>query len=129
MPVSRLHLNIATLVNLLAVHAPCPLHQLCGVVYRTECAPCGVYALHHQPARNDNPESIHQDKVSPVVSGLGARVRHVENVMIEHGGCVVENVAVELTEGDDELEGVAERVVVGDETGGDEGKGAPEGLS
>jgi hypothetical protein len=49
--------------------------------------------------------------------------------VVEHGGCIVENVAVELAERDDELEGVAEGVVVGDKTGGDEGEGTPEGLS
>jgi hypothetical protein len=50
-------------------------------------------------------------------------------VVVEHGGGVVEDVAVELAEGDDELERVAQGVVVSDERGGDEGEGAPEGLT
>jgi hypothetical protein len=49
--------------------------------------------------------------------------------MVKHGGCVVEHVAVELAKGDDELKRVAKRVVIGDETGCDEGEGTPEGLS
>jgi hypothetical protein len=49
--------------------------------------------------------------------------------VVEHGGSVVEDVAVELAERDDELEGVAEGVVVGDEAGANEREGTPEGLS
>jgi hypothetical protein len=49
--------------------------------------------------------------------------------VVEHGGRVVENVAVELAERDDELERVADGVVVGDESGADEGERAPKGLA
>lgn len=49
--------------------------------------------------------------------------------MVEHGGGVVEDVTVELAERDDELEGVAEGVVVGDEASANEREGTPEGLS
>ncbi len=40
--------------------------------------------------------------------------------MVEKRGCVVQNVAVELAERDDKLERVAERMVHGDQVGGDE---------
>lgn len=99
------------------------------VVDGAECAPCRVDALDHQEARNDDPESIHKDKVAPVVCGLGARVRDVEDVVVEHGGRVVKHIAVKLAERDDELEGVANGVVVSDENGADEGQRAPKCLS
>jgi hypothetical protein len=117
------------LVGLLAVDATGPLHQLCRVIDGAECAPRGVHALDHEPPWDDNPEGVHEDEVSPVVRGFGARVCDVEDVVIEHGGRVVEDVAVELAERDDELQRVAERVVVRDKGGSDEGAGAPESLS
>jgi hypothetical protein len=49
--------------------------------------------------------------------------------VVKHGSGVVEDVAVELTERDDQLQRVAERVIVGDEGGGNEGARTPEGLS
>jgi hypothetical protein len=117
------------LVRLLAVDATGPLHQLCRVVDGAECAPCGVHTLDHQPPGDDDPEGVHEDEVSPVVGGLGARVCNVEDVVVEHGGRVVENVTIELAERDDELQRVAERVVVRDQGGGDERTGSPESLS
>jgi hypothetical protein len=48
--------------------------------------------------------------------------------VVEQGRSVVQYVAVELTERDDELGGVAEGVVDGDEVGGEEGTRAPEDL-
>jgi hypothetical protein len=48
--------------------------------------------------------------------------------VVEERGGVIEYVAVELAERDDELGGVAKRVVDGDEVGGEEGAGAPEDL-
>lgn len=48
--------------------------------------------------------------------------------MIEHASSIVQDVAVELPEGNDDLEGVPERVVDGDKSGGHEGHWAPEDL-
>lgn len=48
--------------------------------------------------------------------------------MVEERGGVVEHITVELAERNNELEGVAERVIDGDEIGGDEGAGAPKDL-
>ena len=90
------------------------------VVDSCKCTPCSSHALVHEIARNDDPEGIHQDEVSPEVGGLGARVRHVQNVVVEEARRVVEDIAIELAERDDELERVAERVVDADEIGGDE---------
>jgi hypothetical protein len=118
-----------SLVDLLAIGTASPLHQLCRIVDGTECAHCRGDALVHEETRDDDPESIHQDKVAPVVAGLGARVRDVEDVVVEHGGGIVKDVTVELAERDDELERVAEGVVVGDEAGGNEGQRTPEGLA
>jgi hypothetical protein len=117
----RLLLVVAHLLSL--------LQQLGGVIDSLESANGSVDALVHQVAWNDNPEGVHQDKVAPVVSGLGAGVGNVEDVVVEQRGCVVQDIAVELTERDNELERVAQRVVNGNEVGSDEGEGSPEGLS
>jgi hypothetical protein len=121
--------NEKGLVDFLAVCATRLRNELGSIVDGAEGADCCVDTLDHQQTRDDDPEGVHEDEVSPVVGGLRARVCDVEDVMVEHGGCVVKNVAIELAERDDELERVAEGVVVGDETGGDEGEGTPEGLS
>jgi hypothetical protein len=122
-------LDLKCLVDLLTVHAASPLHQLGRVVDGAECAPCRVDALDHQPTGDDDPEGVHENEVAPVVRGLGARVRNVEDVVVEHGGSVVEDIAVELAKRDNELEGVAERMVVGDEGSGNEGQRTPKGLA
>ena len=49
--------------------------------------------------------------------------------MVEERGGVVQDVAVELAERDDELQRVAERVVDSNQVGGEEGERSPEGLS
>ena len=117
----RLLLVVAHLLGL--------LQQLRGVVDGAEGANGGVDALVHKVARNDDPEEVHENEVAPVVGCLRASVRDVEDVMVEQRGRVVQNIAVELTERDDQLQGVAERVVDGDQIGGDEGERAPKGLS
>lgn len=104
------------------------LQQLRGVVDSAEGAHGGVDALVHEVAGDDDPEEVHQDKVAPVVGCLGAGVGDVEDVVVEQGRRVIQDVAVELAERDNELERVAERVVDGDQVGGDEGEGSPEGL-
>jgi hypothetical protein len=104
------------------------LQQLGGIVDSLESANGSIDTLVHQVAGDNNPESVHQDKVAPVVGGLGAGVGNIEDVVVEERGRVVENVTVELAQRDDELQRVAQRVVDGDEVGGEEGEGTPEGL-
>lgn len=116
------------LVDLLAIDASGPAHEPRGIVHCAESTDGGADALVHEIAWDDDPEGVHEDKVAPVVCGLGARVRYVEDVVVEHGGCIVEHIAVELAERDDELEGVAQGMIVGDQAGGDEGAGPPESL-
>jgi hypothetical protein len=48
--------------------------------------------------------------------------------VVEERSRVVQDIAVELTERDNELGAVAQGVVDGDEVGGEEGAGAPEDL-
>jgi hypothetical protein len=48
--------------------------------------------------------------------------------VIEHACRIVQNIAVQLAERNDGLEGVTERVIGCDEAGGEEGEGTPEGL-
>jgi len=112
--------SLILLVDLLPIRPSGPRHDLGRIVHRAESTPRGADALPHQEAGNHNPESIHEHEVAPVVGGLGARVGEIVDVVVEHGGGVVQDVAVELAEGDDELEGVAHGVVVGDEGGADE---------
>jgi hypothetical protein len=104
------------------------LQQLGGIVDSLESANGSIDTLVHQVAGDNNPESVHQDKVAPVVGGLGAGVGNIEDVVVEQRSCVVQDVAVELAERDDELEGVAQRMVNSDEVGCNEGEGSPEGL-
>lgn len=57
--------------------------------------------------RYHDPEQIHEDVVPPEVKRLGPRVRDAVPMVVERVSRVVEDVAVELAEGDDGLEGVA----------------------
>lgn len=104
------------------------LNELRRVVDSRKRAPSGHDTLVHEVSWDHDPESVHQDKVSPVVELLRTRVRQVEDVVVEKRGSIVQYVAVELAERDDELGRVAERVVDGDEVGAEEGTGAPEYL-
>lgn len=61
--------------------------------------------------RDDDPEEVHEEVVAPKVVGLGPAVGDVKDVMVEHAGGVVEDVAVELAQRDDDLQGVTERAV------------------
>lgn len=120
---------VATLSLLLVVaHLLGLLQQLRGVVDSAESTDSSVDALVHEVAGNDNPEGVHQDEVAPVVSGLRASVGDVQDVVVEERGCVVENVAIELAQRDDKLQGIAQRVVDSNEIGGEEGERAPESL-
>jgi hypothetical protein len=85
--------------------------------------------LPHEEARKNDPKGVHEHEIAPVIGGLRERVCHVEDIVIGHVGRVVEDVAVELAQRDDELERVAERVVVGDENSANKGERTPEGLS
>jgi hypothetical protein len=115
-------------VDLLSTGPTHACHQLRSIVGCVECAPRRSHALPHEPTRNHDPEGVHEHKVSPVVRRLRTRVRHVENVVIEHGRRIVQHVAVELAERDDELERPAQRMVVCDKNSGDEGARTPENL-
>jgi len=80
-------------------------------------------------ARENHPNEVHEEVVTPEVQKLGSRVRDLRVVVIEHAGCVVENQAVDLAHADDDLEGVAQRVRVCDEEGYDKADRAPCELS
>jgi hypothetical protein len=104
------------------------LNQPGGIVDGCKGAPGSHDALVHEVSRDDDPEGIHQDKVAPVIVLLRTRVRQVEDVVVKERSGVVQDVAVELAERDNELGRVAERVVDGDEVGSQKGAGAPEYL-
>lgn len=77
---------------------------------------------------NDNPKCIHEHKVSPEIERLRARIAHVKNVMIEHAGRIIQNIAIYLAERDKSLERMAETMVFGNHTGHNEGERAPAHL-
>lgn len=73
----------------------------------------------------DDPDKVHGEVVTPEVVGFGPAVCQALVIVVEHAGRVVEDVAVDLARGYDGLEGVAERVLGGDEPGDEEGERAP----
>lgn len=75
---------------------------------------------------DDDPEEVAEEVVGPEVKGLGAAVLDALDDDGVGGGGVVEDVAVELAEADDELQGVAQGGAGDDAPGADEGEGAPE---
>lgn len=96
------------------------LQQPLGLVERVKSPPRCAHSGIDEIERNDNPEGVHEHKVTPEVKRLRARVRTVEEVVVEQARGIVEHVAVELSERDDDLEWIAERVVGRDEAGGHE---------
>lgn len=104
------------------------LDEPSSVVDGCKGAPGSHDTLVHEVCRDDDPESVHENKVTPEVELFRARVGQVENVVIEERGGVIQHVAVELTERDDELGRVPKRVIDGDEVCGEERTRAPEYL-
>jgi hypothetical protein len=104
------------------------LQDLVRFLQRIERTPGSTDARADQIERNDNPEAVHEHKIAPEIEGFRPRIGAVEEVVVEHARGIVEHVAVELAERDDDCQAVAQGVVRRDEAGGDEGEGAPAGL-
>jgi hypothetical protein len=102
--------------------------QLLRPVERREGPRGGRHAVADEDEGYDDPEGVHQDKVSPVVRSLWPRVGETQHALVEQARRVVQHVAVELAERYDDLEGVTERVVDGDERGREKRERAPGGL-
>jgi hypothetical protein len=66
---------------------------------------------------NDDPESIHEYKVPIVVVRLGAGVHLAEQLLVKDACGVVENIAIKLAEGNDDLKGMTERMIRHDHVG------------
>jgi hypothetical protein len=107
---------------------PVSLHRLLHLRQRHKRPPARVDSVDNQNTWEDDPESIHQDKVSPEVCCLRPRVAQIENIVVEHAGSIVQDVAVELPKGHDDLEGISERVVDSDKSSGHERHRAPKDL-
>jgi len=75
-----------------------------------------------------DPEKVHQEVVSPEVVSLGSRVGDAQEVVVEHAGGVVEDISVDLSGRDDDLQWVAQRMVYRDHASDDKTHGTPEGL-
>lgn len=78
---------------------------------------------------NDNPEEVAEEVVSPEVESLRSAVDNVVDDLLESADSIVENITIQLAQADDDLEGVAERVVGDDEVDAEKGHGTPENSS
>jgi hypothetical protein len=76
-------------------------------------------------ARENHPDEVHEEVISPEVQKLRSRVCDLRIVVIEHAGCVVEDQTVDLANTDDDLERMAERVRICDEKGYNEADRPP----
>lgn len=91
---------------------------------------CGLAdALLDKQQRNNNPEEVAEEVVSPEVESFRSAVDNVVDDLLERADGIVQDVAVQLAQADDELEGVAQRVVDNDEVDAEEGHWAPENSS
>lgn len=77
---------------------------------------------------HDNPDEIHEEVIEPEVVSLWPAVDQSEKVFIESIGGIVENIPVDLTEGDDQLQGLTKRMFNGDQVGDNERKRTPAHL-
>lgn len=94
-----------------------------------ECL-CGLAdALLDKQQRNNNPEEVAEEVVSPEVKSLRSAVHNVVYNLLERADGVVQDVTVQLAQADDELERVSQRVVDNDEVDTEEGHWAPENSS
>lgn len=75
----------------------------------------------HQDGGDDDPEDIEEGKVEVVVVWVGVAVRRA----LDHRGQVVEDAAVDLAQGQDQLCDVARGRVVVHGLGGEKGQGTP----
>lgn len=75
--------------------------------------------------RNNNPEGIQKHKIPVEVVILRPRVLVAIDVEVKRARAVVQDIAVQLARGDDDLQRVSERVLGDDEDGEQEGERAP----
>lgn len=86
----------------------------------------GTDALKDQGTGDDDPEGVAQEVVGPEIVVLGPAVVFLVHEHGEGAGGVVQDVAIDLADADDELERVAQGVAGHDGVGDEEGDGAPE---
>lgn len=79
-----------------------------------------------EPRGDDDPEEVAEEVVGPEVDALRAAVDDLVDDLVEGAGGVVQDVAVELAQADDDLERVAHGQVLDNAVGAEEGEGAPE---
>lgn len=80
-------------------------------------------------SRNDDPDGVHGEVVEPKVVSLWPAVADLVEIVVKHAGGIVEDVSVYLAQGDDHLEGMAQRMVDGDEICKEEAQRPPADLS
>lgn len=88
-----------------------------------------INTLSDEQQGNDNPEEVAEEVVSPEVESLRSAVDNVVDDLLESTDGIVENITIQLAQADDDLEGVAQRVVGDDEVGAEKGHGTPENSS
>lgn len=104
------------------------LRGLLCLIQRLESLRSPSDTLNDEDQWDHNPEAVHQNKVSPVVVCFRAGVCSVKNVVVENACRVVQDVAVELAERNNNLKSVPEGVICRNQAGGEEGERAPESL-
>lgn len=78
--------------------------------------------------RHDDPDGVHGEIVKPKVVSLWPAVADLVEVVVEHASSVVEDVSVYLAQGDNHLEGMAQRVIDGNKICEQEAQWAPANL-
>ncbi|KAI6756213.1 hypothetical protein HG530_011949 [Fusarium avenaceum] len=96
------------------------LLRLLGSLHLRKSTLCGLHALHDQRRRNENPDRVAEHVVHPEVELLRATVHDVVHDLVEVACRKVENDTVDLSNADDELEWVAQRVLCYDSPGAEE---------
>lgn len=76
-------------------------------------------------AREHHPDEVHEEIVHPEVQKFRSRVCDACVEMIEHAGGIVEDQSVDLTNTNDDLERMTERVRGRDKQGNDEAERSP----
>jgi hypothetical protein len=91
---------------------------------------CGLAdALLDEKQGNNNPEEVAEEVVGPEVESLRSAVDNIVDDLLERADGVVQDVTIQLAQADDELEGMAQRMVDNDEVDAEEGHWAPEDSS
>lgn len=86
-------------------------------------------ALDEQRHGDHDPDKVAEEVVPPEVEALGTAVDDLEDALAEEAGTIVEEVAVDLAQADDELQRESDRVVLDGGPGQEKREGTPDERS